>query len=30
MSLLTDQEITRICNGWPGNAEKAERDANTF
>lgn len=25
MSLLTDQEITRICNGWPGNAEKAAR-----
>lgn len=25
MSLLTDQELARICNGWPGNAEKAAR-----
>ena len=30
MSLLTDREISSICNGWPGNAEKAERDADTF
>lgn len=25
MSILTDQEIARICNGWPGNAESRTR-----